>query len=171
MLDKSDRMLEWTLQGLLSFSSFGPPLCSGQSVTWSIYLLNWVKIETCVGNGNFILLNPLFWLVLQASINWNCINIPLLYFLGWTWQQLLRYWPACWGEHIHGGRARHRSRKPFLAPLQPGSEPWASGKMPGGDQGHSGGWIFHHLVRFCIPKQFILFSSWDFAFFFLLLAP
>lgn len=67
--------------------------------------------------------------------------------LGWKWWQLLRHWPTVWGEHIPGGRARHHGREHFLAPLPPGSEPWASGEMPGGDQEHPGGWVVHHLVR------------------------
>lgn len=84
------------------------------------------------------------------------IKIALFYLSGWKWQQLLRYWPTVRGEHIHVGRARHHGRGHFLAPLPPGSEPWAPGEMSGGDQGHPGGRVFYHLVR----SAFLNISSW-----------
>ena len=38
--------------------------------------------------------------------------------------------------------------------------------MPGGDQSHPGGWVFHHLVRSASINISSLFSSWDFGLFF-----
>lgn len=114
----------------------------------------------------FFSLKPLSWLGLQTSINWHCINISLLYLPGWKWQQLLRYWPKVWGEHIHVGRAWHHGREHFLAPLPPGSEPWASGEMPGRDQGHPGGRVFYHLVRSAFLNISSFFLSLGFVLFF-----
>lgn len=101
-------------------------------------------------------------LELRTSINWHCIKISLLFFLGWKWWQLLRYWPTVWGKHIPVGRAWNHDRRPYLAPLPPGSVPWASGEMPGRDQEHPGWRVFHHLVRTCIPKQFTQVCSTGF---------
>ena len=70
------------------------------------------------------------------------------------------------GEHIHVGRAWLCISRHFLAPLPPSSVPWASGEMPGGDQSHPGGWVFHYLVRSASINISSLFSSWDFALFF-----
>ena len=138
-------------------------VCLIVSIFWTKFKLK-LSLEM-----TFFPLRPLFWLGLQTSINWNCMKISLLYFLGWKWQQLLRYRCAFWGEHIHGGRARHHGREHCLAPLPPGSEPWASGEMPWRDQGHPGGWVFYHLVRSASLNISSWVSSWDFAWFCLLL--